>query len=131
MIELNLQNAWTVRFVQKLSAAFPRPGLIFNGSRDRRVGVADAVTYLYIKAKIALENPTLALRLPEEIEHRLQALAKATGRTKTFYARQAILEHIDDLEDLYLAKQRLMEIRAGREKTIPFAEAVNKYGLAD
>ena len=44
----------------------------------------------------------LAIRLPEEIEKRLDALAKATGRTKTFYAREAILEHLEDLEDIYL-----------------------------
>ena len=41
----------------------------------------------------------LALRLPQEIEERLTALAKKTGRTKTFYATQAILEKIEDLED--------------------------------
>lgn len=39
----------------------------------------------------------LAIRLPEEIESRLEALAKKTGRTKTYYARQAILEYMDDL----------------------------------
>lgn len=32
---------------------------------------------------------------------RLDALAKCTGRTKTFYARQAINEYISDLEDRY------------------------------
>ena len=46
----------------------------------------------------------LAIRLPEEIEKRLDALAKATGRTKTFYAREAILEHLEDLEDIYLGR---------------------------
>lgn len=40
----------------------------------------------------------LAIRLPEDIERRLAALAKATGRTKSYYARQAIVEHIDALE---------------------------------
>ena len=53
----------------------------------------------------------LAIRLPSEIEDRLEALAQATGRTKTFYAREAILEHLDDLEDLYLAEQRLIDVR--------------------
>ena len=38
----------------------------------------------------------LALRLPEDIESRLDKLAKATGRTKSFYAREAILEHLAD-----------------------------------
>ena len=49
----------------------------------------------------------LAIRLPEEIENRLAVLAAKTGRTKTFYAKEAILEHLDDMEDKYLAINRL------------------------
>jgi RHH-type rel operon transcriptional repressor/antitoxin RelB len=45
----------------------------------------------------------LAITLPPEIESRLAALALKTGRTKTYYARLAILEKIEDMEDLYLA----------------------------
>lgn len=73
----------------------------------------------------------LAIRLPSEIEARLEALAQATGRTKTFYAREAILEHLDDLEDLYLAEQRLIDIRAGRSTTVPLEEVMKRYGLED
>jgi RHH-type rel operon transcriptional repressor/antitoxin RelB len=73
----------------------------------------------------------LAIRLPEEIEKRLDALAKETGRTKSFYVREAILEHLDDLEDIYLAEKRLADIRAGRTKTIPLEEVMKKYGMAD
>lgn len=71
----------------------------------------------------------LAIRLPAEVEARLEAMAKATGRTKTFYAREAILEHLDDLEDLYLAEQRLIDIRAGKEETVPLEEVMKRYGL--
>jgi RHH-type transcriptional regulator, rel operon repressor / antitoxin RelB len=49
----------------------------------------------------------LALRLPPDIEKRLEELAARTGRTKSFYARQAILAHLDELEDSYLAQERL------------------------
>lgn len=49
----------------------------------------------------------LAIRLDPEIESRLEALAKKTGRTKTFYAREAILEHLEDMEDYYLALETL------------------------
>jgi RHH-type rel operon transcriptional repressor/antitoxin RelB len=49
----------------------------------------------------------LAIRLEKKIEERLTKLAKKTGRTKTFYAREAILEHLDELEDTHLALQRL------------------------
>ncbi|HVN70682.1 MAG TPA: DUF6290 family protein [Desulfomonilia bacterium] len=71
----------------------------------------------------------LAIRLPAEIEDRLDALAKATGRTKTFYAREAILEYLDDLEDVYLAEKRLEGIRAGRTKTIPLEKIMKRYGM--
>ena len=71
----------------------------------------------------------LAIRLPAEVETRLEALAQATGRTKTFYARQAILEHLDDLEDLYLAEQRLIDIRAGKTQTVPLEEVMKRYGM--
>lgn len=49
----------------------------------------------------------LAIRLPEDVENRLTQLATKTGRTKTFYAKEAILEHLDDMEDKYLAINRL------------------------
>ncbi len=51
----------------------------------------------------------LALRLPKEIEDRLAALAKATGRTKSYYARRAILNYFEDLEDAAIAEQRLKD----------------------
>jgi RHH-type rel operon transcriptional repressor/antitoxin RelB len=56
----------------------------------------------------------LAIRLPAQIEARLTNLAKVTGRTKSFYARQAILQHLDELEDRYVAEQRLTDLKAGR-----------------
>lgn len=50
----------------------------------------------------------IAVRLPKEIESRLDNLAKLTGRTKTFYVREAILDHLEDLEDIYIAEKRLL-----------------------
>jgi RHH-type rel operon transcriptional repressor/antitoxin RelB len=73
----------------------------------------------------------LAIRLPEDLEKRLDTLAKLTGRTKTFYARQAIEQHLDDLEDMYLAEQRLTEIRAGRTQTIALEDILKRYGMED
>ena len=72
----------------------------------------------------------LAIRLSAEIEERLAALAERTGRTKTFYAREAIEKHIDDLEDLYLAETELAKVRAGRSKPLPLAEVMKAHGLA-
>ena len=71
----------------------------------------------------------LAIRLPQPIEKRLEKLARRTGRTKTFYARQAILEHLEDLEDLYLAELRSQQIRRGEERTIPLRKVMKRHGL--
>jgi RHH-type rel operon transcriptional repressor/antitoxin RelB len=71
----------------------------------------------------------LAIRLPQTIEKRLEKLARRTGRTKTFYVREAILQHLEDLEDLYLAERALERIRSGEERTVPLKEAVKRHGL--
>lgn len=55
----------------------------------------------------------LAVRLDDELEKRLAALAARTGRTKTFYAREAIETHLDDLEDFFLAEDRMQHFRPG------------------
>ena len=67
----------------------------------------------------------LAIRLPDDIEQRLSALAIETGRTTTALAREAILEYIDDLEDYHLAEARARRNR----KTIPLEDVERALGL--
>lgn len=74
---------------------------------------------------------SVSLRLPDEVAQRLEHLVELTGRSKTFYMIEAICEHLDDLEDLYLAEQRLIESRAGRSKTHTLDEVERDLGLAD
>ena len=71
----------------------------------------------------------ISIRLPGDVEARLQNLAALTGRSKTYYVTEAICEHLDNLEDLYLAEQRLIEIRAGRTQTVPLEEVMKRYGV--
>lgn len=73
----------------------------------------------------------ISLRLPPDVEDRLTHLAKVTGRSKTYYALEAIREHLDDLEDLYLAEKELEEVRAGRSRTFTLDEVEREIGLAD
>ena len=73
----------------------------------------------------------LALRLPKEIERRLEALANRTGRSKSFYAREAILEHLDDLEAAYLSDEILSRVEDGTEKTYTLEELERDLGLED
>ena len=72
----------------------------------------------------------MSLRLPADIEDRLVALSTLTGRSKTFYATEAIVEHLDDLEDAHLSAEILARIRAGAEARIPLSKLLVEYGLA-
>lgn len=63
-----------------------------------------------------------AVRLPDETYERLQALAVRTGRTATYYIREAIEAHLEDLEDIYLAEQAAERIRRGEEEVLSAEE---------
>ena len=67
----------------------------------------------------------LALRLPPDVEKRLDELAKKTGRSKSFYAREAILRYLEDIEDTYLALRALEE---GGER-ISLEDLMREYGV--
>jgi RHH-type transcriptional regulator, rel operon repressor / antitoxin RelB len=73
----------------------------------------------------------LAIRLSATLEKRLDRLAKRTGRTKTYYAREAILQYLDDLEDVYLAEKALEDVRSGRSKPVPLEKVMRRYGMED
>jgi RHH-type rel operon transcriptional repressor/antitoxin RelB len=62
----------------------------------------------------------LTLRLPPDMEKRLDRLARNAGRTKSALAREAILRHIEDIEDFYLAEYRLR--RGGPRLTLDEVE---------
>jgi len=72
-----------------------------------------------------------AVRIPDQTYERLQALASRTGRTATFYIREAIEAHLEDLEDVYLAEQTLERVRRGEERTYTLEEVERELGLAD
>ncbi|WP_306370491.1 TraY domain-containing protein [Nocardiopsis sp. CC223A] len=70
-----------------------------------------------------------ALGLPAEIEERLETLARETGRSKSFYVREAIVAHLDELEEIYVAERRLEDLRAGRSGTVPLSEVTAEHDL--
>ena len=72
----------------------------------------------------------VSLRLPDDLNIRLSNLADKTGRSKTFYMLEAIRDHLDDLEDLYLAEQRLIDVRAGRSRTVSLDDVERELRLA-
>jgi RHH-type rel operon transcriptional repressor/antitoxin RelB len=90
-------------------------GGVKRGAGATIVEISAKLLYMFSK-----EFTMLALRLPPEIEKRLNSLAKKTGRTKSFYAREAILRHIEDIEDFHLASKRLK--RGGKRVSLETLE---------
>ena len=73
----------------------------------------------------------LSVRLPEDIEKRLDALANATGRSKSYYVRAAVMAKLEDMEDIYMAEAVMERLASGEEKTYPLAELERELSLAD
>ncbi|MGB1187597.1 MAG: type II toxin-antitoxin system RelB family antitoxin [Cycloclasticus pugetii] len=70
-----------------------------------------------------------AIRLEDDTYTRLQELAAKTGRTATFYMREAIETHLDDIEDVYLAEQTLKQVKSGKQRTFSLSEVEQELGL--
>ena len=71
----------------------------------------------------------LSVRLTAEEEARLDALAARTGRSKTFYVRQAIEAHLDELEELYWADEAVREWEASGKKSRPAPQLWDELGV--
>ncbi len=72
-----------------------------------------------------------AIRLEDNTYNRLQELAEKTGRTATFYMREAIETHLEDLEDTYLAEQTIKQVNDGKHRTYSLNEVERELGLED
>ena len=51
--------------------------------------------------------------------------------SKTYYMVEAISEKLEDLEDLYLAEARTLDLKAGRSRTYTLDEVEKRLGLVD
>jgi RHH-type rel operon transcriptional repressor/antitoxin RelB len=70
-----------------------------------------------------------AIQLPEDIFERLKSLADATGQSPTDFISEAILEHIEDLEDAMRAEEVLRKIETGESRTYTLEEVEHRLGL--
>lgn len=71
----------------------------------------------------------VAVRLPEDLERRLGELSRHTGRSKSFYVRQALEEHLEDLEDQYWADEAVKQWQASGGKTRSLDDLKGELGL--
>jgi len=80
------------------------------------------VLYLYS------EEIMLAIRLPQSVEKRLEKLARRTGRTKSFYAREAIVQHLEISKHLS-RRARARAHSHGEDDTIPLDDVMKRHGM--
>ena len=88
-------------------------------------------TGIHASRNLAAMSKQTAIRLPDETFDRLQSLAARTGRTSTFYIREAIEAHLDDLEDIYNAELALERRQRGESRTLTLEEMGRELGLDD
>lgn len=65
---------------------------------------------------------TLSFEIPPELEKRLEYLAKKTGKQATYLLKEALAQHIEEMEDYYLAQETLEKVRAGTMEVRAFGE---------
>ena len=75
------------------------------------------------------ETLMLTIRLPADMEQRLNVLAKATQRPKSYYVREALERSLEDIEDAYLAESAYERFKASGERAIPLEEVMKEHGL--
>ena len=71
----------------------------------------------------------LAVRLDPDLEARLDAVAKQTGRSKSHYVREALLEKIEELEDIALLEEALKTYHPTTNRRLD--EVMRELGLED
>lgn len=72
---------------------------------------------------------TITVRLPDDLQHRLDHLALQTGRAKSYYVKAALESYMEDLEDILLANAVLERVRAGKEKVYSLEEVERELNL--
>ena len=98
-----------------------------NARRGQKSHVSSL--YIHISLRLGERSCWPFVYLPR-LKVALEVLAKATGRTKTYYAREAIVEHLENMEDLYLAEQRLIDnpVRQNQHPVSRSSDAAIWYG---
>lgn len=76
-----------------------------------------------------MSTGVMSVRLPEGLKERLKALADSTGRSEAFYVREAIVEHLAELEYAYTLRDEVEAYRRGEAKARPAADVYAEIGL--
>jgi RHH-type rel operon transcriptional repressor/antitoxin RelB len=79
--------------------------------------------------KGGIQMRQINIRIDNALISRLECLVMRTGRTKSFYVKEALKEHLEDLEDIYLAQARLNNVKSGETKVVSWERLKERNGL--
>jgi RHH-type rel operon transcriptional repressor/antitoxin RelB len=74
---------------------------------------------------------TISIELPKDVETKWQMLMANSTRNELSYLTEAVIDYIDDVEDYFIAKQQVEDIKAGKIQTIPIEEIMKEYGMVN
>lgn len=72
----------------------------------------------------------VSLRLDPATDRALSREAKRKGSTKAALARGAVLQWLEDQDDIRIAEERLKRLAAGKSRTYTMAEVKRELGLS-
>ena len=74
---------------------------------------------------------SISVRLDSEISERLNILSELTGRSKSYYIKEAVEQRLDEMELIYLAQSRSENLRSEKSHTVSWEELKKRNGLED
>ena len=74
---------------------------------------------------------SVSVQLPDDVMARLNRLADTSGRSVSSYITETVLEHLDDLEDVLIAEQRLEALQSGQSQTYSLEDVERDLDVAD
>lgn len=76
-----------------------------------------------------MSTDVMSVRLPGDVKERLDRLSASTGRPAAHYVREALIEHLDDLEWAYSIAAHAEAARSGLVKTRPMDDLARELGF--
>jgi RHH-type rel operon transcriptional repressor/antitoxin RelB len=68
-----------------------------------------------------------SVRIPDEMEQKLTMLVELTGKKKSSFIIEALKEYLEDLEDYYIAAERLRNL--DETENVSLAEMMKRYEM--
>lgn len=75
------------------------------------------------------KTKNIGLRIPLELNERLDRLAASTGRTKSYYLVRTLEEHLDETEYVFGLERDAEAVRRGELETTPLADLWDELGI--